>query len=96
MKLELCVPKPGSDVSSLSRSTPDRSFLSVNSRPVMVKEIDKVNSQAVFSLEKRINTVCQGVVLGVVENSCHICCAFNRFSVLPWITVSVKNGNFSG
>ena len=42
MKLELCIPKPGSDVSSLSRSACDRSFLCINSRPVAVKEIDKV------------------------------------------------------
>ncbi|KAL8617671.1 hypothetical protein ACOMHN_064925 [Nucella lapillus] len=45
MQLELCSPKAGSDVSSLSRSTADRSFLCVNGRPVVVKEIDKLIRQ---------------------------------------------------
>ncbi|XP_076467800.1 PMS1 protein homolog 1-like isoform X2 [Babylonia areolata] len=45
MQLELCVPKAGSDVSSLSRSTADRSFLCINGRPVVVKEIDKLVRQ---------------------------------------------------
>nr|KAG5714325.1 hypothetical protein BaRGS_018542 [Batillaria attramentaria] len=45
MKIELCVPKPGSDVATMSRSTPDKSVHCVNGRPVIVKEIDKLVRQ---------------------------------------------------
>ncbi|XP_025093375.1 PMS1 protein homolog 1-like isoform X2 [Pomacea canaliculata] len=45
MEIKICLPKPGSDVSLVSRSSPDRSFLFVNGRPVQVKEIDKLIRQ---------------------------------------------------
>lgn len=40
--IEMCIPKPGADVSAMSRSVPDRSFLCINKRPVTVKEISRV------------------------------------------------------
>ncbi|CAL1526463.1 unnamed protein product [Lymnaea stagnalis] len=44
-KVSVYVPKPGSDVRIMSRSTGDRSFIAVNDRPVFLKELLKVVKQ---------------------------------------------------
>lgn len=44
------LPKPGSDVKLMSRSSGDRTFIVVNERPVYMKELMKVSVILVASL----------------------------------------------
>lgn len=50
------VPKPGSDLKLMSRSTADRTLIVVNERPVHIKELVKV-SKVILSVSSRTNIV---------------------------------------
>lgn len=44
MKIEGFLPKPGSDDQLTTRSTDDHTWIAVNGRPVIMKDISKVTS----------------------------------------------------
>ncbi|ESO96339.1 hypothetical protein LOTGIDRAFT_144031 [Lottia gigantea] len=45
IKLEMYLPKPGCDITLTSRASSDRSIISVNNRPVLIPDLDKVVRQ---------------------------------------------------
>ena len=88
------LPKPGSDILVTSRSSSDRGFLFVNSRPVTIKEIEKVskkyteipNTDAIFSCLSDfsfyisdINKQSNNIVWGNITYSMfHYMCVYDR------------------